>query len=395
MKDVSQRYEVRLIQLASPRAQLPARGEGEFYPDVMSLRSVAACCLTKKETQAQRISEEIERQLRLERRNIRQERKLLLLGCAESGKSTFVKQLRIIYGHGYSDEDKRGFARLVYQNIFTAMQALIQAMNTLQIPYEQENNRANASLVSKVDVERVTVLTNPYMDGIKSLWSDAGIQECYGRKREYRLSDSTKYFLDDLDRIADTLYLPTEQDILRARQPTKCVVEYSFEKTSHSLSYRVVDVAGQRTERRKWLHCFEYVTSIVFLVALSDYDQVLAESAGENRLAESLALFRTIQTSPWFRDISLILLLNKVDLLEEKIQHSHLVDYFPEYDGPRWDPEAAKEFILSMFLRSNNDMLIYPHFVCATDTDNIRMAFENMNENIERNIMCKICSVLP
>lgn len=43
----------------------------------------------------------------------------------------------------------------------------------------------------------------------------------------------------------------------------------------------MVDVGGQRSERRKWIHCFESVTSIIFLVALSEYDQVLAECDNE------------------------------------------------------------------------------------------------------------------
>lgn len=123
---------------------------------------------------------------------------------------------------------------------------------------------------------------------------------------------------------------------------------------------RMVDVGGQRSERRKWIHCFENVTSIMFLVALSEYDQVLVESDNEvrpalslgmwatgpfggpdanlppspqNRMEESKALFRTIVTYPWFQNSSVILFLNKKDLLEDKILHSHLVDYFPEFDG--------------------------------------------------------------
>ncbi|KAJ7399958.1 hypothetical protein BTVI_109711 [Pitangus sulphuratus] len=64
-------------------------------------------------------------------------------GTGESGKSTFIKQMRIIHGSGYSDEDKRGFTKLVYQNIFTAMQAMIKAMDTLKIPYKCENNKAD------------------------------------------------------------------------------------------------------------------------------------------------------------------------------------------------------------------------------------------------------------
>lgn len=61
-------------------------------------------------------------------------------GTGESGKSTFIKQMRIIHGSGYSEEDKRSFIRLVYQNIFMAMQAMIRAMDTLKIAYENPNN---------------------------------------------------------------------------------------------------------------------------------------------------------------------------------------------------------------------------------------------------------------
>ena len=50
-------------------------------------------------------------------------------------------------------------------------------------------------------------------------------------------------------------------------------------------------------------------------------------------MEESKALFKTIITYPWFQHSSVILFLNKKDLLEEKIMYSHLVDYFPEYDG--------------------------------------------------------------
>lgn len=64
----------------------------------------------------------------------------LLTGTGESGKSTFIKQMRIIHGSGYSDEDKRGFIKLVYQNIFMAMQSMIRAMDLLKIQYSDSRN---------------------------------------------------------------------------------------------------------------------------------------------------------------------------------------------------------------------------------------------------------------
>ena len=120
-----------------------------------------------------------------------------------------------------------------------------------------------------------------------------------------------------------------------------------------NITFRMVDVGGQRSERRKWIHCFENVTSIMFLAALSEYDQVLVESDNENRMEESKALFRTIITYPWFQNSSVILFLNKKDLLEEKIMHSHLVDYFPEFDGKSpqpWSSFLALPSRVSLFL---------------------------------------------
>lgn len=66
-------------------------------------------------------------------------------GTGESGKSTFIKQMRIIHGSGYSDEDKRGFIKLVYQNIFMAMQSMIKAMDLLKIQYAASSNIVSAT----------------------------------------------------------------------------------------------------------------------------------------------------------------------------------------------------------------------------------------------------------
>ncbi|KAH3866420.1 guanine nucleotide-binding protein G(q) subunit alpha isoform X2 [Dreissena polymorpha] len=343
-----------------------------------------ACCLSAEQQEQKRINQEIERQLRKDKRDARRELKLLLLGTGESGKSTFIKQMRIIHGAGYSEDDKRCFIKIVYQNIFMAMNAMIRAMDTLKINYKDPNNEGNASLVRQIDHEHETVSTfeQQFVDAIKALWADSGIQECYDRRREYQLTDSAKYYLDDVDRITQPDYLPTLQDILRVRSPTTGIIEYPFDLDS--IIFRMVDVGGQRSERRKWIHCFENVTSIMFLVALSEYDQVLVESDNENRMEESKALFRTIITYPWFQNSSVILFLNKKDLLEEKIMHSHLVDYFPEFDGPKKDAQAAREFILRMFvdLNPDPDKIIYSHFTCATDTENIRFVFAAVKDTI-------------
>ncbi|KAB5567778.1 hypothetical protein PHYPO_G00236770 [Pangasianodon hypophthalmus] len=345
---------------------------------------MAGCCLSAEEKERRRINQEIDKQLRRDKNDSRRELKLLLLGTGESGKSTFIKQMRIIHGAGYTEEDRKTFTKLVFQNIITAMQSMIRAMETLSISLGSPDNQAHADLLIEVDVDKMMELEESYVEAIRCLWKDPGIIECYDRRREYQLTDSAKYYLSDLDRIADPGYVPTEQDILRVRVPTTGIIEYPFDL--ENVIFRMVDVGGQRSERRKWIHCFENVTSIIFLVALSEYDQVLVECDNENRMEESKALFKTIITYPWFQQSSVILFLNKTDILKEKIVYSHLATYFPEFTGPQGDPKAAQEFILKMYQEQNpdKDKTIYSHFTCATDTENIRLIFAAVKDTILR-----------
>lgn len=340
------------------------------------------CCLSAQEVERLRIHREIERQIRRDKRDSHRELKLLLLGTGESGKSTFIKQMRIIHGSGYSAAERKDFTRLVFQNIFTAIQALINAMKSLRIDYIDDQNIGLAQRLSQVEANRVSILEAWQADAIKRVWNDHGVQRCYNRRREFQLSDSAKYYLSDLDRITAMPYIPTLQDILRVRVPTTGIIEYPFDLSK--VIFRMVDVGGQRSERRKWIHCFENVTSIIFLAALSEYDQVLYESENDNRLRESLALFKTILSYQWFQESSTILFLNKTDLLEEKITQSHLTTYFPAFNGPQCDAESAKKFILQMYREQHGERHkpLYTHFTCATDTENIRVVFKAVKDTL-------------
>ena len=105
-------------------------------------------------------------------------------------------------------------------------------------------------------------------------------------------------FLTDIPRLSHPTYIPTEQDVLRARAQSTAITETRFNEGP--LSIHIFDVGGQRNERRKWIHCFEgcvaslrfvgffwilmeggSVTGIIFCTALSEYDQVLLEEKGQ------------------------------------------------------------------------------------------------------------------
>ena len=102
---------------------------------------------------------------------------------------------------------------------------------------------------------------------IGRLWNDPGTKEAFNRRREYQLNDSAEYFLNSLDRLGDPNYVPNQDDVLRTRVKTTGIVEMRFH--FKELFFRMFDVGGQRSERKKWIHCFEGVTAIIFCVALS------------------------------------------------------------------------------------------------------------------------------
>ena len=143
------------------------------------------------------------------------------------------------------------------------------------------------------------------------------------------------------------------------------------------------DVGGQRSERKKWIHCFENVTAIVFLVAVSEYDQVLLEDEMVNRMQEALTLFDSICNSRWFVKTSIILFLNKIDIFKEKIKTSPIGKTFPDYQGGE-DYDSACEYFLHRFVSLNQSDVkqVYTHFTCATDTTQIKFVMAAVNDII-------------
>jgi len=183
-------------------------------------------------------------------------------------------------------------------------------------------------------------------------------------------------------------YVPTYDDILRARVRTTGIEEAQF--LFDGLRFMMVDVGGQRSERRKWIHCFDNVTAVLYCASLSCYDLVLREDNTQNRMAEAILLFDEVTNSPFFRERSIILFLNKTDLFAQKIQFSDLRQLFPEYSGgPNY--EAACGFIRERFLeRSRSGAKVYVHFTCALDTKNIEFVIRSVRDTVLRNTLDEI-----
>ncbi|XP_024895636.1 guanine nucleotide-binding protein G(s) subunit alpha isoforms XLas [Pteropus alecto] len=390
----------------------------------------------------------IDKQLQDEKMGYMCTHRLLLLGAGESGKSTIVKQMRILHVNGFngeggeedpqaarsnSDGEKATKVQDIKNNLKEAIETIVAAMSSLVPPVELANPENQFRVDYILSVMNVPDFDFPpeFYEHAKALWEDEGVRACYERSNEYQLIDCAQYqkyrfkmkvltapggggaeralvavraagelhFMDHMERKGTVS--ASCSDLLRCRVLTSGIFETKFQVDK--VNFHMFDVGGQRDERRKWIQCFNDVTAIIFVVASSSYNMVIREDNQTNRLQEALNLFKSIWNNRWLRTISVILFLNKQDLLAEKVLagKSKIEDYFPEFaryttpedatPEPGEDPRVtrAKYFIRDEFLRistasGDGRHYCYPHFTCAVDTENIRRVFNDCRDIIQR-----------
>mmetsp|Transcript_23723 Transcript_23723/g.37215 ORF Transcript_23723/g.37215 Transcript_23723/m.37215 type:complete len:422 (+) Transcript_23723:177-1442(+) len=365
--------------------------------------------------------------------------KMLLLGAGESGKSTIFKQMRLLYGTERSDDDLRMYGVVARSNIVVAVRKLCTHLRNLGLEEEldresRENedleggdhsaftcrqaydelmaylvdNTATAAEEGGVGAgEKDWVGQSPraglaanndakqflaHHESIRILWQSKTMKRVWDKRSAINVIDSHKEYLNDIPRIASPDYRPTTQDVLIARVRTTQVVMERYR--IDGIDFEMYDVGGQRSERRKWIDCFDQVTSVIFVAALSEYDQTLAEAKRTNRMVEALELFRSVCNNRAFANTSIMLFLNKRDIFAEKIMYSDIAAQrpFSDYAGPAKDFDHGVLYFIQKF----KDCLIddefndsFIHVTCATDTNNMEFVLDStrtiiMTDNLKR-----------
>ncbi|KAH7884114.1 guanine nucleotide-binding protein alpha-2 subunit [Phlebopus sp. FC_14] len=320
---------------------------------------------------------EAEKNLREARTKMASQVKVLLLGSGDSGKSTILKQMRLIHRVPFSPEEIESYRRLVFNNLTTGMQYVFEAMEDMELEVAEENFPHVELIREARDIREHEPFPMLYYEPLKALWADKGVQQAYERGNEAALPENLAYFFPSLNRLFDSAYLPTEQDIVQCRARTIGITETTFHLRDHEML--MVDVGGQKSERRKWIHCFQDVTSILFLVSLSGYDQCLVEDRDANQMQDAMTIWDSICHSQWFKQTSIILFLNKDDLFQKKILHSDIKNFFPDYEGEVGDAKAGRDYFRKRFTRlaqkagRSKEREIYIHVTTATDTAMLRV----------------------
>ena len=301
---------------------------------------------------------------------------ILILGTASSGKSTILKQMKILHKNGFSTIERKHYNSLVVGNLTESMHGIIDIINaTPELQFRDHTSRIKSVYFEAMVDELLRgnyEITIDIVPLIRELLKDPVIMRCFKKYRHLvPNAEAAEYFFQQIDRICLIGYLPTNQDILHTRLATTRPTEFEFEYDQ--LSLMMVDVGGQRTERNKWVHCFEGVHAVLFCVSLDDYALDLKEDATTNAMQESLRVFAWAINNKWLHTKPIVLFLNKKDLFERIIKYVSISCSFPDYSGAAFNYDDGITFIKQMYLAKDAQLnrRIYTHVTCATNTENI------------------------
>jgi GTPase SAR1 family protein len=316
--------------------------------------------------------------------------KVLLLGPTNAGKSTFVKQLRILYGDPYRHEELMNFRRQVHSNALSFLAQLHElAVLEGHGVHSEKDTHAIYCLSPAAEIEKEDLSL------VKRMWTDPGIQQAYLDRAKAEISESAEFFINRVDEIASEDYLPPHEHILRLRVPTLRLT--TTEMRIDGIAFTFFDASAQENKRGKWLHLFNAVQVVIFVASLADFDVMSKENPNENKLAQSISSLKQLMQEPELREVTIMVILNKSDILGQKlfsidpaaIRNEITGDKpWADYTGGIKSTKGFESYIIDKIKKSHSRKKAPLYFVSnATNSNEVKTIFSYMENAIIQNYM--------
>jgi len=382
----------------------------------------------------------------------------MLLGQAESGKSTLQKQFQLYHASQTLDRERPSWRPIVYFNAIKAVRTILDELDwdlethvdredeayvdpswpmqisrirhkllplvtiedslaselnggvtvaggrsgvfvragwqsvvtsTRSWPVDMQGRQAGSASGDGVVATMAAKLLAELQYDVAELWQHPAVKTLL-RMRRLRLEESAAFFLDEIHRLAEPDYLPTTDDILHGRLQTLGVTEHSFDINvgGNHYTWLLYDVGGARGQRHAWAPYFDDATAIIFLAPISAFDQYLEEDPRTNRIDDSLQLFTSTCSNKLLKNSTMVLMLNKTDILRKKLQAGVMVKkYITSYGERENRYEEVSDYFRAHFAqvykrKGVQKQELYIHFTSMLDIRATQKIIVDINEAI-------------
>jgi GTPase SAR1 family protein len=273
---------------------------------------------------------------------------LLLCGAGESGKTTFTRQLKLRFLGEFSETERVDFLRTIRGNVVDCILSLISWLQSHEIEIEDEEAQNAAAEIVEVDPYTVT-FDEELVEKLKLLWENETIKDAFKHVDETPIPDHMPYFFEKIDELVSEEYIPTNEDVLKARIRTVGIDQITFNLEGAII--RIFDVGGQKNERSKWSNVMDQVEGVIYCVSFADFDRQMFEDPNTIRINDALDIFDNITHQEKFQNSPIFLVCNKFDVFAKKIRETDaFIQIFPEYQGDEHDPDACAQYLIDKFM---------------------------------------------
>jgi len=312
--------------------------------------------------------------------------KVLCLGVGGCGKTTFVKQMKIIHSIPWNDVEIENYVRIIRGNYVHGLQDCLEIAARLGLKPSSDNT-AVADKIHSLRARAVDI-TADIQVAVTQLFPDPAIQEVIKNHSEQLTIKHLPYFLEHMDRVIKSDYIPNDEDILRCRQRTAGASSATIYIDKNYFEF--FDIGGQKPERAKWEQVLadNRFAAILYFVAADEFDVGDEEKEFDRtKLEISRFIFSEIVNSNIIQeDVPVILFLNRRDLFEDRMKErsgwESFKRQFNDYDGGE-DPKAGLDFMRNIFLDTVRPRDVNPikhHYTCALDRESMIVVWRTVRE---------------
>ncbi|KAI8903973.1 guanine nucleotide binding protein, alpha subunit [Gorgonomyces haynaldii] len=311
---------------------------------------------------------------------------ILLLGPADSGKSTVLKQMHILHGQGFPEEYMDMCKTAIQQNIIDGIKQLLLGFKIVGVSHLSRENEKSGKYLIGFSRDRLQNEYTKYCQEVSMMLETLPCKKALRKAELIGIQDTVQFFWSKPQHYLSPGFVPTQEDILMCRMPTEHITDNIFD--IHNKKWHIIDVAGHRDKRSRWAPYFEKrLATVIYVLSAASFCQTMEEDPNTNRLQDALKLYESVASNQILQLTTMVVFFNKYDLIEDKLSKHQIKDFFPDFEAPNERKQYLKFVDTKLeHIASKRKLMLFKHKTTAIDTELMAKVIRSVQESVLRQL---------